>query len=405
MRDDRMIYNRPMLIAEADLLWMASRLRGDTPGAPPAREAAASAARTVAGSVGVIPIIGPVSHRSSFFSEFFGGATVQGLRAALREALSDESITTIVLDVDSPGGEVDGTPELAAEIFAARGQKPIIAVVNTLAASAAYWLAAQADEVIISPSAQAGSIGVWVLHTDLSGMFEEAGIKHTFIFAGAHKVDANPFEPLSDVAAADLKAQVDEIMRDFLAAVSRGRGKSVRDLRAEDGGGDGRLFSARQAVRLGLADRMGTFDQVVERLAGGRRGRRRAEECSECMPHVHQAADGRRSRAPGYIGDPKFGRTCKQCQGTGQVMVLDEGWAVDALADLPGADEIGDADALIDELHEHSDGAAVLALRANGLETDEGEPAAASGATGDEQAQADRDLLDVTLAVMERPPS
>ena len=98
----------------------------------------------------------------------------------------------IVFDGDSAWGEVDGTPELASEIFAARSQKPIIAVVNTLAASAASWLAAQADEIVISPSAQAGSIGVWVLHQDLSGLFEKMGVKNTLLCAGDHKVDANP---------------------------------------------------------------------------------------------------------------------------------------------------------------------------------------------------------------------
>ena len=95
------------------------------------------------------------------------------------EALSSRQIRMSVFDGDSAWGEVDGTPELASEIFAARGQKPIIAVVNTLAASAAHWLAAQADEIVISPSAQAGSIGVWVLHQDLSGQLEKMGVNRT----------------------------------------------------------------------------------------------------------------------------------------------------------------------------------------------------------------------------------
>ena len=100
-------------------------------------------------SVGVIPVHGPITNRPGPFGFLFGGTNILALRRALDEALSSRQISTIVFDYDTSGGEVDGTPELASEIFAARGKKPIIAVVNTLAASAGYWLAAQADEVVI----------------------------------------------------------------------------------------------------------------------------------------------------------------------------------------------------------------------------------------------------------------
>ena len=219
-------------------------------------------------SIGVIPIHGPVTNRPGPFSFLFGGTSIVELRRALGEALSNRHISTIVLDVDSPGGEVDGTPELATEIFAVRGQKPIIAVVNTLAASAAYWLAAQADEIVISPSAQAGSIGVWVLHQDLSGMFEKMGVQNTLLSAGEHKTDANPFEKLATSARKDLQSHIDSIMRDFLTAVARGRGTTPALVKASYG--SGKLYNARDAVRLGLADRIGTLDQVLDRGASRR---------------------------------------------------------------------------------------------------------------------------------------
>ena len=224
------------------------------------------------GSVAVLPVHGPISYRSGPFSFLFGGATITGLSRALSDVLATRSVDTIVLDIDSPGGVVDGVEEFAAELRQARSQTPIIAVVNTLAASAAYWLAAQADEVVISPSAEAGSVGVFSLHLDRSKQLALDGIAATFIFAGKHKVDANPLEPLSTAARADLQTRVDEIHGTFIGDIARGRRSSASAVRAY---ADGRLFSARAAVRLGLADRIGTFDETLARglSSAGRRDR------------------------------------------------------------------------------------------------------------------------------------
>src|SRR5690606_37146136 len=135
------------------------------------------------GSIAVVPVRGMIEHRSSFFSEFLGGASIEALRAALRAALADPEVAAIVLDIDSPGGTVAGITELAAELRAARSVKPIYAVANTLAASAAYWLASQATEVVATPSATVGSIGVLVVHLDQSRALDQAGITPTIIAA------------------------------------------------------------------------------------------------------------------------------------------------------------------------------------------------------------------------------
>ena len=221
------------------------------------------AQRPPLGSVAVIPIMGPITHRPSFFSMFFGGSTVVEIQRDLREALSARSVEHIVLMVDSPGGTVDGIPELGDELHRAAANKPLTAVVDTMAASAAFWLASQASEVVVTPSGEVGSIGVFMQHLDHSGALEKMGVKNTFIFAGDRKVDGNPLSPLSKTARSDLQARVDTIHRDFLAAVGRGRGVPADYAKATYG--DGRLFDARQALRLGLADRVATLDDVLSR--------------------------------------------------------------------------------------------------------------------------------------------
>lgn len=228
--------------------------------------------REAAGAIAVIPILGPIDHRTTWFMRYFGGTAITDLRKALREAVTDPAVSTIVLDIDSPGGAVDGTQEFADELFAVRGTKRVVAVANTMAASAAYWIGSQADEFVISPSGEAGSIGVWTLHVDYSKALEAAGITVTVIRAGERKIADNPWEPLPDEARQDIQARVDQVHRDFIAAVARGRGVLAEAVR--NSYGDGRMFAAKQAVKLGLADRVATLDQVLVDLARGRRGRR-----------------------------------------------------------------------------------------------------------------------------------
>lgn len=221
-----------------------------------------------AGTVAVLPIIGTISHRTTMISAYSGGLSTDKFAAQFRAAVNDPNVKAIVFDVDSPGGTVDGVTELAAEIFKARGSKPIIAVANTLAASAAYWLACQADEVVVSPSAKVGSIGVFMVHTDASQAYEKAGVKHTLIKFGANKAQANDFTPLSDEAAADLQAMVDDTGAQFVADVARGRGVKGSEVTARFG--QGRVFGAKEAVKLGMADRVATIEQVLAKYGVSR---------------------------------------------------------------------------------------------------------------------------------------
>lgn len=230
---------------------------------------AATVRRASANGVAIIPIMGTIMPRANLMSEYSGGTSVQGLTKQLRAALADPEVGSILLDIDSPGGQVSNVPELAAEILASRGDKPIVAVANTLAASAAYWLAASADEIVVSPSAEVGSIGVLAMHEDVSGMLEREGVKVNFIHAGKYKVEGNPYEPLTDEARGAMQARVDEYYEMFVSAVAKGRGVTPAAVRG--GFGEGRVVGAKEAVRLGMADRVATLDETIARLQNGRR--------------------------------------------------------------------------------------------------------------------------------------
>ncbi len=238
--------------------------------------AAARPARR-AGTVAVIPLQGVIRPKPSLLAMLFGagGGGLLSFRSMLREALGDEQVTGILLDVDSPGGLVDLVPEVAAEIRAARGTKPIVAIANTFAASAAYWLASQADELVVTPSGEVGSIGVFVAHEDWSRFDERMGVTTTLIAAGKYKTEGNPLEPLSDEAREAMQAKVDEYYGMFVADVAKGRGVSEKAVRGEFG--EGRMVTARTAVKLGMADRVETLEQAAMRLVRGGGHSRRAE--------------------------------------------------------------------------------------------------------------------------------
>lgn len=220
------------------------------------------------GGIQVIPVYGVIAHRMDLMTEMSGGTSTLALADQFDAAMADPNISTIVLDVDSPGGSTDGVPELAARIYDARGQgKRTVAVANTLMASAAYWIGAAADEVVATPSAMAGSIGVFAVHLDESALNDKMGLKHTIISAGTHKTDGNPYEPLSEDARAALQASVDEYYAMFTGDVARFRGTSAQHI--QTGYGEGRVLTAAQSLGAGLVDRIDTLEGVLAQLGAG----------------------------------------------------------------------------------------------------------------------------------------
>ncbi len=230
------------------------------------------------GGIAVIPVYGVLVPRANLMSQMSGGSSFDALTAMLREALGNTNVNTIVLDVDSPGGSVAGATEFAREVLRARTKKPIVAIANYTMASAAYWIASCATEIVASPSAAVGSVGVYTIHEDLSKALEMEGIKQTYISAGKYKTDGNESEPLSAAAEAFIQKRVDEAYALFCGDIARGRGVSVEDVRA--GFGEGRTVSAQEAQRLGMVDKIATFDATIARLVSGAPSSRSAAAAS-----------------------------------------------------------------------------------------------------------------------------
>jgi signal peptide peptidase SppA len=224
--------------------------------------ARAKKAASGSGSIAVIPIYGMIMHRQ--MADISGGSvgtSTNVISAALRQVVADPGVGSIVLDIDSPGGDVDGVDELASEIYAARKQKKITAVSNCLCASAAYYLASQASEIVVSPSSLTGSIGVYLIHEDDSAMHDAMGIKLELIKFGENKAEGNNLGPLSDSARAHMQEMADTYGNAFEKAVARGRG--IKQDVVHGKFGQGRVFDAKTAVRIGMADRVGTLNDVL----------------------------------------------------------------------------------------------------------------------------------------------
>lgn len=215
-------------------------------------------------SVAVIGVRGIATYDLDFQPFCFSSVA---LSRAVTQAAVDPGIEAVVLDIDSPGGYVTGTQEAADAIFAARKKKRVTALVNPLAASAAYWLASQADTIIGVPSADVGSIGVFMCHYDFSAALADAGIRPTFIYAGDHKTEGNPTQPLGAEAKAFYQAEINKTHRDFVGAVARGRGTSAETVRMTFG--KGRCLSARDALKLGMIDAIAPPDQAMQSMIAG----------------------------------------------------------------------------------------------------------------------------------------
>lgn len=223
--------------------------------------------RDRAGAVAVIPVYGVISPRATLLSSMSGGTTAEALSADFAAAIADPDVDSIVFDIDSPGGGVEGIHELAEQIRAARGTKPIVAQANHLAASAAYWIAAAADEIVVTPSGQVGSIGVISAHEDLSAQMEQKGVKVKLITAGKYKAEGSPLGPLDDEALAERQGKVDAFYRTFTSDVAKSRGVGVAAVR--DGYGQGRTLLAQSALDAGMVDRVDTLENTIRRVARG----------------------------------------------------------------------------------------------------------------------------------------
>ena len=254
------------LLAMMDFLRMKSAGVAFSPGEIEARIGARAKpeAKRTGNGVAVLPVFGVLAHRMNLMTEISGGTSTEILGQWFDSAVADKTVGTIVLDIDSPGGSVHGLQELSDKIYKARGEKTTVAIANDLAASAAYWVATAADRVVVTPGGLVGSVGTVAVHTETSKMDEEAGVKHTLIHAGKNKVEGNPYEPLSDSGREDVQRLVDQYYDQFVSDVARNR--DVDQSKVVGSFGQGRVYGGRDAIKRGMADKVGTLDATLASL-------------------------------------------------------------------------------------------------------------------------------------------
>lgn len=264
------IFNQPLLIQhaklEAILGFITARMDGNAAPKPEAisgdRRERKPYAVTPEG-IAVISIVGPLVQRAS--GDFLSGGptTYSQIEDEFLDAATDPAIKGILLEMDSPGGEVGGLFALAESIYSQRGSKPIYSVVNDQCFSAAYAIASSTERIYTTQTGGVGSVGVIAVHCDQSALDEKVGLKFTTIFAGSRKADFNPHAPLSDAAFETLQAEIDRLYGLFTSMVGRNRGMSVDDVRKTEAG----LFFGEKGVDVGFADKIGTFRDALQDLA------------------------------------------------------------------------------------------------------------------------------------------
>jgi len=237
--------------------------------------------KDIKGSIVTVPLYGYISHKASIWSAMGLETSSETFAGWMDDLASNPQVGAIVIDIDSPGGTVSGVSSVTDKIHSLRGTKPIIAVVNDLMASAAYWIGSAADEIVADPESLTGSIGVFGMHADYSKALEEQGIKVTFISAGKFKVEGNPYEPLSDEAKAYEQSQVDDYYESFIDSVARNRGVSASKVKADFG--QGRIFTAKRAKEAGLVDRVGSYEQVIDRLKSSKESKAHAQATCDLL--------------------------------------------------------------------------------------------------------------------------
>lgn len=207
--------------------------------------------RQLEGGVAIIPVRGTLYHR--------GWNSYETIERDFRAALDNTNVKGIVFDIDSPGGMVAGCFDLTDLIYQSRGEKPTLAVVNQRACSAAYAIASACDAVSISKTADAGSVGVVMTHWDVSGAMERWGETITLIYAGAHKVDGNPFQPLPDSVRSRFQAEIQDCYGMFVATVARNRGMTPEAVQATEA----LVFTGQAAIDVGFADSMNSASDAI----------------------------------------------------------------------------------------------------------------------------------------------
>lgn len=268
--------------------------------------------------IAILPVSGSLVHKYGYLQPFSGMTGYDGIKARLMAALQDPDVNAVMLDFDSPGGEVAGCFVLAAELKQLAGNKPVWSLCNELSCSASFALSAQADRRIITSTAITGSVGVITAHVDRSQMLDKQGVKVTLLYSGQHKADGNGYEALPDDVKDNLLGKLSTLRAEFAALVAAGTGLSeqaVLDTEAQ-------TYRGSEAVSIGFADAMQSPDDAFKELAEHGRDTRKGKKTfattqqtqettmSEENTKTVASADDVKARIKAIIGhDAAQGRT------------------------------------------------------------------------------------------------
>ena len=256
------LFGTPLLVHRAKLDVILAVLGDRLNIHPPAADLALPGPRTMPSGtpgIAVIPVHGTLVKRNAGLDAASGLTSYTEIAAMLDSALADPQVAGILLDIDSPGGEASGSFELARRVREASAVKPVWAVANDAAYSAAYAIGSAANRLIVSETGGVGSIGVIALHIDQSVKDANEGYRYTAVTAGTHKNDFSPHQPLTDEAKAELQAEVDRLYGLFVEHVASMRTLATDDVRSTEAG----LYFGANAIAAGLADAVGTFESAL----------------------------------------------------------------------------------------------------------------------------------------------
>jgi signal peptide peptidase SppA len=213
------------------------------------------------GRIAVLSLQGVIEPHQSLMGWLLGGTGADQFGDLFDDAVNDSAVRAILLRIDSPGGTAAGVPELADRIVAARGRKPIKAVVDPLAASAAYWVASAADEIICTPSGETGSVGALSIHFDRSEQLKKQGVNATIIRSPTGKAEFTGLEPLTKDALAHEQDVISRLHTQFVQTLAKNRGIPSGTVYTTFG--KGRTVDAPAALAAGMIDRIAPFQSVV----------------------------------------------------------------------------------------------------------------------------------------------
>lgn len=264
------LYGTPLLVArpklEVILGVVARKLAGDTLATPPPAtvDAGMTGGLQNLEGIAIIPILGTLVRRSSYIGAASGLTSYHEIEAMAEQAFSDPMVKAVLLEIDSSGGEAGGVFDLAQRLrtLAQTSGKPLWAIADEAALSAAYAIACAADRLWLTRTAEVGSIGVVAVHVDESVADAKAGMTYTFLHAGAHKVDGHPHAPLPAPVAADIQTDIDQLHDQFIALVAGFRRLTPEVIRDTEA----RVYRGEAALQAGLADQIGTTREALTAL-------------------------------------------------------------------------------------------------------------------------------------------